>query len=193
MKRKYIKERNPVSKLKLNKTEKPKKILSIKKKKGKLSSTNDNLITILETHESPKFKAKYLSLVKPIFFAGSSVPRFRVIANLDPKEKEVKKYFEELEKIASNEKVETICKVTEEGINVVLYQGRDKPEIFVKINGKKEAVELEHDLPNNILCSVVYELRKYKHPTKNHFSFTFPPKEVIFYPSKKDLKDLEWK
>jgi hypothetical protein len=172
---------------------KTKKILSIKTKKGKLCKTNKNLITILDTHKSPIFKPKYMALVKPIFFAGSPVPRFRVIANLDPKEKDVKKYFDELEKIAKENKVDKICKQTEEGIYVALYQGRDKPDVFVVIDDEKIPVDLEHDLPKNISCQVVYELRKYKDTRENQFSFTYPPKEVIFYPSKKEIKDLEWK
>lgn len=168
------------------------KKISIKKSSQK-SRSSEFVTEIKENIETPLADIIFCSVVKPIYFSGSAVPRFKIQLELDPEKKEHKDFLTELESLATEWEVQVLGKLLEDGKISLSFQGKQRPVIKMVQYGQEEAehIELEHDLPPGFKCKINFNLKKYvdRHSKKN--AFTFPPNEVIFYLDEENQKIIE--
>lgn len=159
------------------------KTISLKKPKSSKAPKSEYITVVKENLETPIVTLQFCALYKPYYFSGSHIPRYKVCVYLDPKQGTHKKYLESLEKYAVENDVATLGRQTDDGLILMSYQGRERPEIYLVEKGKKKAVplDLEHDLPEGFKCKVKFDLRRYfdKFHKKNAFSFS--PTKVTFY------------
>lgn len=161
-----------------------KKKISIKRSKGSSQSTSSEYVSVIKKNLStPVVTLNFCAIYKPQYFSGSTIPRYKVSVLLDPENKSHKTYLEKLEKLAVENDVSTIGRLTDDGLILMSYQGREVPQTFMVEKGKKTPVEieLEHDLPKGFKCKVSFDLKRYfdKYGQKN--AFTYSPNKVIFY------------
>lgn len=148
-----------------------------------LISEKNEFVQSVETLTTPECKLKYCYLSKPFFYAGSHVPRYSVSLLFDKSIQEHKKFLANLEKVASNNKIDTLGYETQEGLILIKFQGKDPVFTYIVEHGKKSPrqVELEHDLPEGLRTIVVFELNTYFNKKTQKNGFNFSPKKVTFY------------
>ena len=162
----------------------PKKRISIKRGKDSGKQYSSEYVNVIQKNLStPICTLNFCAIYKPHYFSGSPIPRYKVSILLDPNDKTHRAYLDKLEKLAVENEVETIGRMTDQGLIIMSYQGRDVPETFMVEKGKKTPVEidLDHDLPKGFKCKVQFDLKRYydKYGEKN--AFTYSPNKVIFY------------
>lgn len=162
----------------------PKRIISIKKTKLPAEAYNSEFISLIKKNIStPIATLNFCAIHKPHYFSGSPVPRYKVSILFNPENKIHKSYLEKLEKLAVENDVETIGRMTDQGLVIMSYQGRVSPKTFIIEKGKKKPieVELEHDLPRGFKCKVEFDLKRYFDKFGQKNAFTYSPNKVIFY------------
>lgn len=159
----------------------PKKI-SIRKSALK-SSDSEWVKTVQQGMETPIADIFWCSVVRPTYFSGSAIPRYKVQLELDPKKETHKKYLDDLEALAREWKVESLGKMTEKGTILMTYQGKEPPITKMVEFGKKRpiTIDLEHDMPKGFKCKIKFDLKRYIQKQDQKNAFTFTPREVIFY------------
>lgn len=170
------------------------KKLIFKKKTQKQVADSKFLKTLLEGDETPILDVYFCGIVKPQYFTGSTVPRYKIGVSLDRKVESHKKYLEALEKIATKHEVKTIGRVDDTNAILMSFQGRVKPEIYMFDEETQELdeLELEHDLPaNGLRCKIVYDLRRYYDRRGETNAFNYSPTKITFYFDKESKKRFE--
>lgn len=154
-------------------------------KKGAYSgqqATSEYISVIKKNFITPIATLNFCAIYKPHYFSGSPIPRYKVSLLFDPNKSDDKKFLEKLEKLAVENEVPTIGRMTDEGLIIISFQGRDIPEVFLKEGNKKaELIILDHDLPKGFKCKVHFDLKRYFDKFGQKNAFTYSPAKVIFY------------
>jgi hypothetical protein len=164
-----------------------KQIKRISMKKGKVFKNNTGVseyVNLIKKNiVTPIATLNFCAIHKPHYFSGSPIPRYKVSLLFDPEDKSHRKYLDSLEKLAVENDVQTIGRLTDEGLIIISYQGRNIPETFLLEKGKKtpDPIFLDHDLPKGFKCKVHFDLKRYFDKFGQKNAFTYSPTKVIFY------------
>lgn len=167
------------------------KKLGMKTSKADTSSPDSKYIKVIKKNlVTPLLQVHFCSLVKPFYYAGSHVPRYKVAVTIDPSIKIQKKYLEKLEKLAEAQKVDTLGREGDYGLIHMNYQSKICPKIYLveEAGAKPEQVELEHDLPKGFQCTIQFDLKRYFDKFNKKNGFTFCPNKITFYPDEEMKK-----
>lgn len=171
-----------------------KKRISIKRGKGSSQEASSEYVSVIKKNLStPIATLNFCAIYKPHYFSGSPVPRYKVSILLDPENKTHRAYLDKLEKLAVENDVEKIGRMTDQGLIIMSYQGRDVPKTYMVEKGKKTPVEidLDHDLPKGFKCKVTFDLKRYFDKFGQRNAFTYSPNKVIFYLDEETQKLIE--
>ncbi len=111
--------------------------------------------------KTPVVPLKYCYLAKPFFYPGSHIPRYSITLLFDKQKEEERVFLETLEKLATENQVDTLGYV-DNGLISLKFQTKEAPRLFSIYVGKKvpKSISLEHDLPegfkassNRVTCS----------------------------------------
>ena len=166
----------------LEEKKKKKKLILTKNYEAGKDVQSEYVNTLRKELYSPRAELSYCSIVKPAFFAGSSVPRYKVVLAFSKDNESHVAFLKELEDIADVEQIGTVGRLDTRGRILISFQGREKPEIkSILADNEKIEIELDHDLPSGIPTSVKFELRKYFDRYQQRSAFSFKPLEIYFY------------
>lgn len=163
------------------------------KEEKKKKTLSKHLKLIKENLKTPFVPTQFNSLVKPIFFPGTTVPRYRICTFISLKEKENTDFLKILEEFAKENEVEKIGKLASKEKVLLSFQGRDQPELFIIEKGskKREKLELEHDMPTDINCQVEFNINMYVDRRESKNLFNFAPLSVTYLLDEKAKKLID--
>jgi hypothetical protein len=168
--------------------------IKLKKKTERKSTKSSYLIPVKENLETPIVELQFNSVIKPIYFPGTTVPRYRICVLFDLKNKEHTEFLGKLEKLAVEHEIEKIGKLFE-GKVLISCQGREKPKIFILEKNKKKPknLEIDHDMPVGVNCKVKFTANVYLDRRSKKNAFNFSPLEVIYVFDEKaeELMEME--
>lgn len=174
--------------------EKIKKRISLKRSKNSSQSYSSEYVSLVKKNMlTPIAKLNFCAIHKPHYFPGSQIPRYKVSILFDPKNKLHRSYLDKLEKLAVENEVDTIGRMTEEGLIIISFQGRDVPETCMVNKDEKTPIDivLDHDLPKGFKCKVKFDLKRYFDRFGKKNAFTYTPNKVIFYLDEETQKLVE--
>ena len=162
------------------------------KKDGAAIQSSEFVNSIQKEMKTPVVKLKFCYLNKPFFYAGSYIPRYSITLIFDKKVDEERIFLEALEKIATENQVETLGCFSD-GLISIKFQGKDRPELFAIESGKQEIepIDLEQDLPEGFRASVIFEINTYFNKKTKKNGFNLAPKKVIFHLDEETQSKLE--
>lgn len=152
------------------------------KKENTVTQKNEFVESVHESLKTPIVHMKYCYLAKPFFYPGSHVPRYSVTLLFDKNKKIEREFLESLEKIATENQVDTLGYI-DNGLISLKFQTKDCPKIYSLESGKKKPklISLEHDLPEGFRAEVEFELNTYFNKSTKKKAFNFCPKSITFH------------
>ena len=160
-----------------------KKTVQITQKKRD-DSNDAKYVTVVSTGwTTPKLYVKKCYLFTPCFFKGSSVPRYKLICDIDSNIKDHRTYISRLEDIAKKHGVRRLGYEDGSGALCQIFQTKDRPLVYITTDDKEDPVlvDLANDLPEDTPCQITFDIRLYENKMIKEPMFNFVPTQIIFY------------